>query len=193
MKPINKLIFVIPLTKRKFTMIEVHKMPNPIVASEFIRNLHEAEWIPLLPGIRGSSGVYGIPPGTDLSMGADLIDMDPGTSFPLHTHPGAHILFILEGQGTVTIGDHVFKTRPGDCLFIPGNLTHGVGAIEHHVLLAVGFPHKQMTNPQRMNIVDEDYLQGNPLFALIYSGDDHEKREELLRAFQKDPSSSTKD
>lgn len=155
---------------------------------EFIRNLYEAEWVVLLPGIRGCSGVCGLPPGLDTNetMGIDLIDMDPGTAFPLHTHPGAHILFILEGEGTVTIGEEVYVTRPGDCYFIPGDLSHGVGATQHHKLLAIGFPHRGIKNPQRMDIVDTQYLQEHPMVAKIYSGDNVEERRTFLAKFQKD-------
>jgi uncharacterized cupin superfamily protein len=125
-------------------------------------------------------------PSTFQNMGIDLIDMNPGTAFPLHTHPGAHILFILKGEGTVTIGEEVYATRPGDCYFIPGDLPHGVGATQHHKLLAIGFPHKGLENPQRMDIVEAQYLQEQPMIAKIYSGEDVEERRTLLAKFQKD-------
>lgn len=155
--------------------------------NEFVRNLYEAEWLPLLDGIRGKSGVRGVPVGLEVSenMGIDLIDMDPNTKFPLHTHPGSHILFVLEGKGTVTIGETIYVTRPGDCYFVPADISHGVGAIEHHQLLSIGFPHKTLDDPERMNIVDEEFQQRQPIFAQIYSADiDKDKRQELLAAFQ---------
>lgn len=153
---------------------------------EFIRNLYEEDWLPVLPGIRGQRGVQGFPLGEEanIPMGIDLLDMESGTQFPLHTHPGAHILFILEGQGTVTIGDHVYTTRPGDCFFIPGGLQHGVGAPQHHQFLSIGFPHKSLEDPSRMDIVDPGYLENQPSIAQIYSGDDLTYRRKLLRVFQ---------
>ena len=167
-------------------------MPDFLSRDTFIKNLYEAEWVPLLPGIRGRSGVCGLPPGLDVqdNMGIDLLDMEPNTSFPLHIHPGAHILFILEGKGTVTIGDQVHITRPGDCYFIPGELEHGVGAIEHHQLLSIGFPHKALDDPARMDIVDTEYLTEQPLMAEIYSGDDADKRRAMLKAFQQENESA---
>ena len=119
-----------------------------------IVNLYTAEPVDMLPGIRGREGVAGPPPdlGVECEMGIDLIEMEPGTSFPLHTHPGAHIFFVLEGEGTVTIADRTYATRPGDCYFIPGDASHAVSASQRHTFLAVGFPHRALTDPHRMSV-----------------------------------------
>lgn len=121
---------------------------NPIV------NLYAAEPVDMLPGIRGRSGVAGLPPDLTIAgkMGIDLIEMEPGTSFPLHTHPGAHILFVLEGEGSVTIAGRTYTTKPGDCYFIPGDASHAVSASQRHTLLAIGFPHRALTDPERMTV-----------------------------------------
>lgn len=162
-------------------------MPHSPENLDFIRNIYDAQWIPLLPAIRGKSGVAGFPAGMDIDepMGIDLIDMDAHSAFPLHTHPGSHILFILEGKGTVTIGDNVYETKPGDCYFVPADVAHGVGAIEHHQLLSIGFPHKKLDDPARMNIVDSEYLEQQPMFATIYSNEGGEEHRIALAAFQK--------
>lgn len=162
-------------------------MPEMRAKDEFISNLYHAEWMPVLPGIWGRSGVAGVPANMNVSenLGIDLLDMEPNTAFPLHTHPGSHILFVLEGKGTVTIGDVVYETKPGDCYFVPADLPHGVGAIERHQLLSIGFPHKALNDPERMNIVDEKYQEQQPTFAAIYSSEtDAVKRRELLAMFQ---------
>ncbi len=124
----------------------------------FVRNLLEGAepWIPIQAGIRGRPGVSGMPPGLDVNepMGIDLIDMQPGTIFSLHTHPGAHILYVVAGCGTVTIGGAVYRTKHGDCYFVPAEVPHAVGAIERHQLLAVGFPYRALNDPRRLTIVD---------------------------------------
>ena len=86
-------------------------------------------------------------------MGIDLIEMDPGTSFPLHTHSGAHVLYVLDGVGTVTIDGVVHPTKPGDCYFIQADEPHAVGAVERHRLLSIGLPHRTVDDPQRMHVV----------------------------------------
>lgn len=131
---------------------------GPDSAPGSIVNLYAGDWLELLPGIRGRSGVTGVPPGLDVqgAMGVDLIEMDPNTSFPLHTHPGAHVLFILEGEGTVTIGGVAHPTRPGDCYFVPGQTPHAVSALQRHRFIAVGFPHRQLLDPGRMEAADPE-------------------------------------
>lgn len=116
----------------------------------------ETSWIPILPGIRGRQGTRGLPSGFDIheNIGIDLIEMLPGTAFPTHTHPGAHLIFVVKGKGTVTIHKQTYLTRPGDCYFVPADVPHAVGAVEHHQILAIGFPHKPLSDPERMKIGD---------------------------------------
>ena len=161
-------------------------MKDDKARAKFIVNLNQADWLPLLPGIYGRSGVSGLPSAlnTHHVMGIDLLDMEPGAAFPLHTHPGAHILYVLEGEGSVTIDGQTFVTRPGDCYFIPGLLPHAVGAIQHHRLLAIGFPHKELEDPYRMDVVDAHFLDQYPMLAKIYSGNNDEERKALLKQLQ---------
>ena len=110
--------------------------------------------IQLLPGIFGYPGVQGIPSGFESEMGIDLIEMHPNTRFPTHTHPGAHILFVLFGEGFIKIGDDTYETRPGDAYFVPADVPHSVGAGKtSHRLLAIGFPHKELTADDRMEVI----------------------------------------
>src|SRR5688572_22575739 len=54
------------------------------------------------------------------------VDLDPGVTFPLHSHPGEEIIYVLEGvweyevegKGTVTL-------KAGEVLFIPAGVKHG--------------------------------------------------------------------
>ena len=54
------------------------------------------------------------------------VDLDPGVTFPRHSHPGEEIIYVLEGvweyevegKGTVTL-------EAGDVLFIPAGTVHG--------------------------------------------------------------------
>jgi len=158
---------------------------------EFIRNLYRAEWVQLIPGARGCAGVRGFPSDisdelSNLPLGIDLLEMEPGAAFPTHTHGGAHILFILKGKGTVTMDGTVYPTEPGDCFYIPGHFAHGVAAIEKHSFLAIGFPHRALNDPLRMDIRDDAYLAQQPLMAKIYTGANEEERKEHLDRFQRE-------
>ena len=54
------------------------------------------------------------------------VDLEPGVTFPMHSHPGEEIIYVLEGEweyeveskGTVTL-------KAGEVLFIPAGVKHG--------------------------------------------------------------------
>lgn len=135
------------------------------VSEMHIRNLMRGEWVSLfdesgkeLPGIRGRIGVSALTAG-HTEVGVDLIEMSPGSSFPLHTHDGDHILYIHSGTGSVHINGTDHPVGPGDSVFIPAEYPHGVRAshnsTEPLVFLAFGHPHKHLSATDRMHLVHE--------------------------------------
>ena len=45
---------------------------------------------------------------------------------PKHMHPDAHeIQYILEGTGTIWLGEKEVKIKPGDLVVIPKGVAHG--------------------------------------------------------------------
>jgi hypothetical protein len=88
------------------------------------------------------------------TLGADLIRVGAGTGFAPHTHPGDHLLLVVRGRGTITLAGRVYPTFPGDVYVVPGREPHAVGAIDDHVLIAVGSPHRAIDDPDRMTVVD---------------------------------------
>ena len=106
-------------------------------------------------------------------LGADLLRVPPGTSFPIHTHPGDHLLLCLEGSGTITIGERTHRVHPGDFYMVNGQTPHAVGAglDAHHVLIAIGAPHKPVDSPERMQFTDwTGKILDQPLFHTDESG-----------------------
>lgn len=53
-----------------------------------------------------------------------VIELAPDGNTPHHTHWFEHQNYIIEGQGTVTIGNDVFPIRAGDVVFVPGDVRH---------------------------------------------------------------------
>lgn len=143
------------------------------VADDHIKNLlHDGDWQPmyddrgnLLEGIRGKMGAIGLRANEE-EFGADLIEMEPGSAFPLHVHPGDHILYVLEDSvdGIVHVDGVDYVVRPGDSIFIPADYPHGVKTFTSDQFLArapgplrflaVGVPHKHVSSTERMRIVD---------------------------------------
>ena len=54
------------------------------------------------------------------------VEIGPGATAPLHTHPGEEIIYILEGTLEYQIGGKLSRVKTGDVLFVPGrNSTPG--------------------------------------------------------------------
>lgn len=67
--------------------------------------------------------------GTDLEevVGADLVGMDAGLSSGVHRHNLAEtVLYFLDGEADVVVGDDVVHVRRGDRLLIGRGVFHGV-------------------------------------------------------------------
>jgi quercetin dioxygenase-like cupin family protein len=90
------------------------------------------------------------------TIGADVIRLPAGAGFPPHTHRGHHVLVVLGGRGTITYGGHVHPTEAGEVYLVEGSVSHAVGAITDHVILAVGAPHMPVDSEARMSLVDYD-------------------------------------
>ena len=62
-------------------------------------------------------------------MGAEnfamrYIEVNPGGSSPLHSHPWEHEIFILEGEGVMANGQEEKRITKGDFIFVPPNEAH---------------------------------------------------------------------
>lgn len=133
-----------------------------------IRNILKGEWVDLydekgrkLPGIRGKSGTV-IKRANGEELGADMVEMEQGSKFPLHTHDGDHILYVMldSGRGGVVVDGVTHIVEPGDTISIPGELAHGVTTLEDEPInlrfLAIGVPHKHVSATDRMSYADEE-------------------------------------
>jgi mannose-6-phosphate isomerase-like protein (cupin superfamily) len=69
----------------------------------------------------------------------------------MHSHVPEQIYYILEGEGLMTVGNQRAHGGPGDCIFIPTEIPHGLHN-DGEVLLcyfsaaAPSFSRKQLEN-----------------------------------------------
>jgi quercetin dioxygenase-like cupin family protein len=133
------------------------------ISKAHIRNVLEGEWVEMvneegetLQGIRGRVGTVALT-AEETEIGADAIEMQPGSAFPLHVHPGDHILYIIQGGGLVHVDGVDYKVRKGDTIFIPAEYPHSVKTFDTApsplTFLAVGHPHKHISAKDRMRLV----------------------------------------
>jgi len=105
----------------------------------------------------------------DRALGADILHVPAGKSFPVHCHPGHHLLLCLDGKGTISLAGITYAVEPGDLYLVPGSVPHAVGAAADadHVLMAVGAsPHMPVDHPDRMWFTDwAGHRRTEPLFA----------------------------
>jgi quercetin dioxygenase-like cupin family protein len=54
-----------------------------------------------------------------------IVELEPGTTAPRHTHPGEEIIYVLEGTWEYTVeGQPPVTLKSGDVLFIPAGAVH---------------------------------------------------------------------
>ncbi|MBU1660648.1 MAG: cupin domain-containing protein [Chloroflexi bacterium] len=54
-----------------------------------------------------------------------LVDLDPNTLMPMHSHPHEQVGIVIEGEIEFTIGEETRNLKPGDVYVIPGGVKHG--------------------------------------------------------------------
>ncbi|HEX7309081.1 cupin domain-containing protein [Lentzea sp.] len=113
---------------------------------------------------RPLEGILGVPGvaeqiGLGVPIGADRLVMQPGTAFELHTHPGAHILYVLASRGFIHVDGVDYEMKAGDTVFVPADYAHGVKTnakvSEPLQILAFGVPHMPVESKDRMTLVEE--------------------------------------
>ena len=55
-----------------------------------------------------------------------IVELEPGTTAPRHSHPGEEIIYVLEGEWEYQVeGKGAMTLKAGDVLFIPAGVKHG--------------------------------------------------------------------
>ena len=69
-----------------------------------------------------------------------VASFEPGQFIPVHRHGVDLTLLVLEGEGSVIVGDKEERVGPGSLAFVPAGEARGVKADSHLVILHVVTP-----------------------------------------------------
>lgn len=70
---------------------------------------------------------------TGETMTVSLVEMEPGSTIPLHQHAHEQVGMIFAGRADFTIGGETRRVSAGDRYQIPGNVPHTITALDEHV------------------------------------------------------------
>ncbi|GAE34788.1 cupin domain-containing protein [Halalkalibacter akibai] len=73
------------------------------------------------------------PPGKQLMLME--VEFEKGGVGDIHSHPHEQYTYCLAGKFEFTLGENTHILNQGETLYIPGNVAHGVVALESGVLL----------------------------------------------------------
>lgn len=92
---------------------------------------------------------------TNTAVGADMLVLPPHARFPVHIHPGHHLLLVVAGTPTFSLDGVVHDTPEGTLMMVEGGIPHAVGAgTSGAVIVAFGSPHSELDSEHRMTVVE---------------------------------------
>ena len=72
----------------------------------------------------GRQFLLGMTPATGCAAVTQFIGLVPPGRAPDHFHTYDEVIYVLEGEGTLYIGDEEADLRPGSCVHLPARLVH---------------------------------------------------------------------
>jgi quercetin dioxygenase-like cupin family protein len=67
------------------------------------------------------------------TMTVSLVEMQPGSVIPLHSHPHEQVGYMVAGRAEFTLGESRQVVGPGQIWRIPGGMPHQVVALDEPV------------------------------------------------------------
>ncbi|MEM7171199.1 MAG: cupin domain-containing protein [Pseudomonadota bacterium] len=62
---------------------------------------------------------------------------DPGSIYPLHSHPYEQTSVVIQGRLRLTVGEETRDIGPGDMWFVPPNVPHGGEALGDEAVIFI--------------------------------------------------------
>ena len=85
-------------------------------------------------------------------FGLDLLRFPARGCVPMHTHPGAHILIVIAGNGFLHTPDDKIELFPGLSYVVPEGVPHEIRADRPLSLLSCGNKRRPPESPERLSV-----------------------------------------
>jgi len=73
-----------------------------------------------------------------------VVELEPGSTVPMHSHPHEQAGIVLEGEFDLTIGGETRIVRKGEGWMIPGGVMHSARGLEAPAYaLDIFYPHRE--------------------------------------------------
>lgn len=99
-----------------------------------IRTNSEAKPVEMVPGVTRRTIVHGE------KTSLHELQMTRSAEVPLHTHPHEQTGYIASGRVVFQLGDEKRELKAGDAYCVPGDVLHGVIALEDSVCVDIFSP-----------------------------------------------------
>jgi quercetin dioxygenase-like cupin family protein len=74
---------------------------------------------------------------------ATEVSFEPGAQAPMHSHPHEQLSYIAKGSCEFTVGNQTKLIKTGDGVYIPGNVSHSVKAVDETVIVDIFTPQRE--------------------------------------------------
>ncbi|MFZ5944340.1 MAG: cupin domain-containing protein [Bacillota bacterium] len=71
------------------------------------------------------------------NMSMTLFAFSEGEGISTHSAPGDAMVYILDGEAEVTIGDTIVNTKAGEVVIMPADIPHGLEARKNFKMLLI--------------------------------------------------------
>ncbi len=99
---------------------------------EFSQAIHLAGMVDYQPGKVVSLTFVQNP-----ALSMTLFAFAKGEGISLHSAPGDAMVYILDGQADITIGENKLTAHTGEAVVMPANIPHALDAVENFKMLLI--------------------------------------------------------
>jgi len=108
------------------------------MSQHFIKNIDFAKVVDFASLVQYQEGQVvsrTLSQGRNLSL--TLFAFDKGEEISSHSSNGDALVYILDGQGEITIGEETFVVKAGEAIVMPAGIPHALLAVERFKMLLV--------------------------------------------------------